>query len=132
MDLLKWTNKIGSNIKKGVSEFFGGTSDIQLWPQKNNIAEFSVAVPGLSKKDIDISIDNDYLIISSKKQYQNEYNDGAWKRKEYGYAAFRKMYPLPENADPDKIKAKMDNGMLHVTIGGMSKPISHRKTIKVA
>ena len=66
---------------------------------------------------MNIEIVDDKLVISSEKQYEKEESEGNWMRKEFGYASFQRVFQLPENSNPDEIKASMNNGLLKITVG---------------
>ena len=78
--------------------------------------EVELSVPGLDKKDVSIEVQNDCLIVSSKKEYRNETKDKQYSRREYAYTAFRRVFKLPQNADIDRIKASMKNGILSIRV----------------
>lgn len=82
---------------------------------KNFVVE--VAAPGLTKKDFKVELDNDTLTISSEKEMSNEDSNEQFKRKEFSYSSFKRVFTLPENmTDGDKIKATYDSGILSVNI----------------
>ncbi|MFW5726740.1 MAG: Hsp20/alpha crystallin family protein, partial [bacterium] len=62
---------------------------------KNKAFEVSVALPGMEKKDVQIEVEGDCLVISSQKQFTKEEGEGRWMRREYGYASFQRIFQLP-------------------------------------
>jgi len=98
---------------------------------ENKAFEVSVALPGLDKKDVKIEIQNDCLIISSEKKYENEEKNKNWIRREYGYASFQRMFQLPESADQDKVQAEMKNGVLLIKVAKKKDYIENKKQIAV-
>ena len=85
---------------------------------KQSEADFSLelAIPGLGKDDIKISIDKDLLTISSEIEKKDEEKDenGKYTRREFSYHAFKRSFTLPETVDTDKIGAKFENGVLYL------------------
>ena len=78
-----------------------------------------VAAPGLTKQDFKIELDQNLLTISSEKSNQSEEGgeDEKFSRKEFSYQSFRRTFNLQKDVvDIDKIQAKYDNGLLHLTI----------------
>ena len=78
-----------------------------------------VAAPGLTKDDFKIKIvDDDQLQISFEKKEETEERDkkGNYLRREFSYTNFLRTLLLPDNVDKDKISAKTENGVLHITI----------------
>lgn len=80
--------------------------------------EVEVAAPGMNKKDFKVELDGNTLIISSEKTNQKEENEGErYTRKEFSYQSFQRTFTLQKDVvDIDKIKAKYENGLLHLTI----------------
>lgn len=72
-----------------------------------------VAVPGYDKKDININVDEDQLIISSERE---EINDLNFKIREFNYGTFTRKFRLPEDVDADSITASFKDGVLSISI----------------
>ena len=80
--------------------------------------EVEMAAPGMKKDDFRIELDGNMLTISSERQHQQEEKDGEkYSRKEFSYQSFYRTFQLPkEVVDADKINARYENGVLHLTI----------------
>lgn len=74
--------------------------------------KIELAAPGLEKKDFDINIEKDQLIISVKKEITNEVNDDKFTRKEFNYTSFSRSFYLPKGVKKDKISAVYEDGIL--------------------
>ncbi|KAF9594642.1 hypothetical protein IFM89_034264 [Coptis chinensis] len=70
-------------------------------------------MPGLSKEDVKVSIDDDMLIIQGEKKKQ-ENGDDSWSRQSYN--TFNTRLRLPDNCDKENIKGELKNGVLFITI----------------
>ena len=69
--------------------------------------------------DFNIRIDeNDNLVVSmEKKEEKNEdKKEGRYLRREFSYSKFQQTMVLPENAEKEKIEAKVENGVLNIII----------------
>ncbi len=77
----------------------------------------NIPIPGFDKKDVNIEVQNGYLVISSDKEREKNEQNTNWLRKEYSFSSFKRVLHLPENADADNIKAKMRNGILILKVG---------------
>ena len=78
-----------------------------------------VAAPGLTRDDFKIKIvDDDQLQISFEKKEESEERDkkGNYLRREFSYTNFLRTLLLPDNVDKEKISAKAENGVLHISI----------------
>ncbi|NOY96235.1 MAG: Hsp20/alpha crystallin family protein [Chlorobi bacterium] len=140
MKLFKWKSDIKPTFPNIIEKFFGKKITDGVAPDENvatlpsvNISdankafEVDIALPGLDKKDVKIEIQDNCLVVSSEKQYEKEDKDKNWIRREYGYASFQRMFELPENVDENKVKAKMKNGVLSISI---AKKKGHESNIK--
>lgn len=80
--------------------------------------KLDVAAPGMQKGDFKLNYDNGRLTISSEKKEEKEEKDGnTVTRREFSYQSFQRSFTVPENViNADKITAKYDNGILHVTL----------------
>lgn len=79
--------------------------------------EVEVAAPGMEKKDFNITLDNNLLTISSEKQQTDESKEENYTRREFSYQSFQRSFELPKDVvDEDKINARYENGVLHLTI----------------
>lgn len=95
--------------------------------------KIELAAPGMAKKDFKVSVENGVLNISAEKEEEMKEEKKNYTRREYSYNSFSRSFRLPENCLPEKIDAKYDNGILHLSIPKkeltVSKPV---KEIKVA
>jgi HSP20 family protein len=83
-----------------------------------------VAAPGLTKEDFKINVDSDdNLVISMEKKMNNDEKDkktGRYLRREFSYSKFEQCMILPDDVNKDKIEAKVENGILNVTLPKVS------------
>jgi len=73
-------------------------------------------VPGVDSKDIDVTMENEMLIIKGERNWADEEHRENYKRVERAYGTFYRRFSLPDTADPEGIKAKCKDGVLEVTI----------------
>ena len=79
--------------------------------------EVEVAAPGLDKNDFKVTLDGNLLTISSEKQNQHTTDEENFTRREFSYQSFQRSFELPKNVvDEDKITARYENGLLHLSI----------------
>ena len=83
---------------------------------KENSDAFIVdmAVPGLSKSDFNIDLDNQLLSISTEIKEDHEQKDENYTRREFGYSSFKRTFNLPESVNEDQINAKYEEGILSI------------------
>ena len=75
-----------------------------------------VAAPGMDKKDFNVDVQNNMLVISSEKESKDEDKDDNYLRREFSYTSFQRSFSIPETVDAENIKAKYDNGVLYVEL----------------
>jgi len=75
-----------------------------------------VELPGLTEKDIELKVEKDMLVISSKKEETKEEEKKEYVRKERRSYSFYRSFTLPENVKPDKIEASFKNGLLVISL----------------
>ena len=81
--------------------------------------DVELAAPGLTKEDFQVHVDEDNnLVINMEKKADNheKKQHGRYLRREFSYEKFQQMLTLPEDAEADKIEAKVEHGVLNVHI----------------
>jgi HSP20 family protein len=86
--------------------------------EKQDEYVIELAAPGLNKKDFNVDVQNNVLVVSSEKEDKNEEKDKKdnFLRREFSYSSFQRSFSLPEGVNAYDIKAKHENGVLYVTI----------------
>lgn len=84
------------------------------WDMMENESELRMRfdIPGLSKEDVKVSIEDDLLVIKAEKESKEE--EDSWSSR--GYSSYSTRLYLPDNCETDKIKAELKNGVLNITI----------------
>lgn len=77
-----------------------------------------VAAPGMNKEDFNIHLnENQELVITVEKNSQDEQKEEKkYLRREFSYTKFQQAFQLPDNVDKEKIGAKVENGVLEITL----------------
>lgn len=78
--------------------------------------EVSIEVPGMAEGDIGIELEGDSLFVHGEKQEQTEEKDRYYYRVERSFGRFERVLTLPADADPDGIRARLENGVLVIRI----------------
>jgi HSP20 family protein len=73
-------------------------------------------LPGVSEKDVEVSISGDMLTLKGEKKAEKEEKDENWHRIERRYGSFHRSFSLPSEVDAEKIVASYKNGVLTVTL----------------
>lgn len=81
--------------------------------------EIEVAAPGMTKEDFDIKVvNNNQLLVTmeKKKEQKEDKKEGRYLRREFSYTRFQQAMILPEDAEKEKIEAKVEHGVLTIGI----------------
>ena len=85
--------------------------------------------PGMEKKEFDLQVIDDVLIVSGEKRIQRERTEGRYHVKECAYGRFERAIGLPDEVDSDKAQADYKNGILRIELPKSAN--KRRKRIKV-
>jgi len=88
-------------------------------------------LPGMSEKDIDLSLSGDTLVIRGEKNEEKEDKDRSYRYSERSYGYFSRSIPLPRRVDADKVSASFGKGVLTITLPKSSAAMEERKKISV-
>lgn len=89
-------------------------------------------LPGFTKDDITIELEDNRLTIRAKRDEQLEHKDEArnYLRKERRYGEFVRSFYV-DNIKQDEIRAKLENGVLRVKLPKLEPSKPQRKTIDI-
>jgi HSP20 family protein len=73
-------------------------------------------LPGIEKNNIDITMDENSLTIKAKNGSDTREQKGDYYRCEISQSAFTRSVALPGEVDPATAKAKLQDGILEVTL----------------
>jgi HSP20 family protein len=73
-------------------------------------------VPGVAEKDLDIAVHNGVLTVSGSRSAEERKEGESYALYERQYGSFSRSFALPDMADGERIEAKLDNGVLTLTV----------------
>jgi HSP20 family protein len=73
-------------------------------------------LPGLTKDEVEVTVEDGFLIVKGERKEEKEEKGKEYYRTECSYGSFYRRVPLPEEVDPEKIAAKVHDGVLEVTV----------------
>lgn len=82
--------------------------------ETENAIELDAELPGLTKKDIELSVENNVLTLSGERRFENEENRDSYHRVERGYGKFTRSFTLQGTVDREKVQAKFKDGVLTI------------------
>ncbi|QOG24049.1 Hsp20 family protein [Bradyrhizobium sp. SEMIA] len=112
-----------------------GQNGAQLVPkveisENDRAIEVSAEMPGLERKDVEISIDDDMLTIRGEKKIEDDKTDKNVQHSERSYGVFLRVLQLPPGIDPSSVQATMSNGVLKISIPKPAKPEPKKIEVK--
>ena len=104
---------------------------------KENKDEYDIelAAPGTTKDDFNVNLDNDGNLVikmEHKDDKKDENKKEHYLRREFSYSNYEQALTLPEDVEKDKIEAKVNNGVLHITLPRTHEAEKETKRIEVA
>lgn len=78
--------------------------------------ELTAELPGMTEKDIELSLSNDILTLKGEKKVEREERKRDWYYAERSYGTFQRAFRLPGEVLADKIQAQFKDGVLTVML----------------
>jgi HSP20 family protein len=124
MTLVKWDPfRDLANLHQRMSTQVGGTHDsFGAWAPPVDIYEkgddlvIRAELPGVDKKEIDINVEDNRLIIQGERTRDTEFDEKSAYRLERTFGSFVRSFMLPKTVDAGKISATYVNGVLEITL----------------
>jgi HSP20 family protein len=120
---------IGREFDSALGRFFSGDMPGDGGQRRAIMAPFGVDiredqdhlyieadVPGFKKDEVDITLENNTLTITAEHKDQGEQKQGDWLLNERRYTRFQRSFTLPPTIDEQSVDARLDDGVLKVTL----------------
>ena len=94
-----------------------------------------VAAPGIKKEWCRVSLNEEgnlCIAIENKMEHKEEDKKQHYLRREFSYTNYQQNYSLPEDVVKDKISARVQDGILTVTLPKQEKEAKVSKSIEVS
>ena len=111
-------------------EVYNFTPRTRITEDKDNFY-ITMEISGIPREDINISLENDTLIISGVKKQQTKSEDTNLIMNEIYYGEFSRSFNLSDDIKKDAIEAEFRDGVLNITLPKVEKAKSIIKKIKV-
>jgi HSP20 family protein len=115
------------------SEGWGDVFFDRLWPEwrrdlgeewtpavnfyeKDGSYHLTADLPGMSKEEISVTVENGYLTLSGRKESSKEEKDANYYMKETRSGSFARTFKLPGDVHEDKVDATYKDGVLSVVL----------------
>ena len=109
-DLLSWDPFFASRPASAFSPAF----EVK---ETNDAFVVRADLPGVVDHELDIGVHNSVLTVSGSRQADERSEGESYALYERQFGSFSRSFALPDTADGERIEAKLDNGVLTLTIG---------------
>ena len=89
---------------------------VDIFEDANQEIVLRAELPGLSKEDIDVRVENNTLTLKGERKHESEVKQEQYHRIERTFGSFSRTFTLPPTVDANRINAEYRNGVLTVTL----------------
>ena len=107
-----WMPSLYEPVKKAtqkIADWFAPRSDAAV---TQTAYEIAMELSGVNKEDIDITVQDNMLIVTGEKHFEREESTKNYLFSEREFGAFQRAFKIPADADPSAIGADFSNGVL--------------------
>jgi len=114
----------------GLESFSGfGRADVY---EKDGALIYATELPGMKKKDLEVKIHDDKLVIRGEVKRDESIDRENYFRMGRRYGRFQRAFPVPtENLETSKIKAQFEDGILRVSIPLKESIVEKKKPLEI-
>jgi HSP20 family protein len=78
--------------------------------------ELTLDLPGIEPDAVDVTVEDSTLTVSGTREFRSDVSEENFRRVERRYGSFTRSVVLPPTADPERIQANFDKGVLSVVV----------------
>ena len=93
--------------------------------------EVAIDLPGFKKEDVAIELENGYLTITASKGLDKDEDQTGYIRRERWSGKSSRTFYVGECVRGEDIKAKMEDGILTMTVPKEQRQLPHKNTIMI-
>ena len=113
------------------SEKDGGFSPKVNVSEDHKNVDVSVELPGMNKKDIEVSLKENILTIKGEKNTEKEEKKKDYYHVERSYGKFQRSIKLPAEVEDDKVDASFKDGILNIRLPKTAKAQEKGRLIEI-
>ena len=98
---------------------------------RGNEIRVTAELPGVGETDVEVTLDDDMLIIAGEKRQEEEVDEGGMRLVERAFGRFRRAIQLPFAPDPNQLDAQFREGVLTITIPKNAEQRNKQRRIEV-
>jgi HSP20 family protein len=88
---------------------------VNVW-EDNDAFHVEVEVPGLTQEQVQVAVTNKNQLTLQGERLPEDAGKGRWHRRERGFGRFQRVLKLPAPVNAEQVEAKLENGLLLLTL----------------
>ena len=105
---------------------------VDVYETDDHALVVSAELPGVDRKDVTVSLENDVLTIAGDRKIDTEIDRERWYRSERTFGTFRRSFTVPRTVDPGAVTAEHKDGTLRVRLPLKEEAKPQRITVTAA
>lgn len=123
MTLVRWDPfRDLMNLQQRLANPYGSGDSYGTWVPPVDIFEkgddlvIRAEIPGVEKDEIEISVEENRLVLRGERKRENEFDEEGAYRLERSFGGFMRSFSLPRTVDSTRISAGYKNGVLEIKL----------------
>jgi HSP20 family protein len=136
MAIVRWSDpfrefaQLQDRLSRALNDTYGRSDDdlltsgawmppVDIYQNGDHEVVLKAELPGMTREDIDITVDNGTLTLKGEKKFsaeEPEVKDEQFHRVERRYGNFSRAFSLPRTVDATKVAADYKNGVLTIRL----------------
>ncbi|MBP2675234.1 MAG: Molecular chaperone (small heat shock protein) [Deltaproteobacteria bacterium] len=129
MTIVRWWETFGPAMAQADHPVGTWSPAVDIFETDQEIV-LQVEVPGVSKEQIHVEVDNGTLLLRGERKIEKEVKEENYHRVERAYGVFQRSFSLPDTVDPEKVRAELKDGLLELRLG--KRELAKPKQIQVS
>jgi HSP20 family protein len=101
---------LGSDGRPGLAVSFPA---LNVWQDEGTVYA-EAELPGMELNDLEIFVTGGNQLTIKGERKQPKLDKGTWHRQERGFGSFARVVSLPVDVNPDRVEARLVNGVLTI------------------
>jgi HSP20 family protein len=99
--------------------------------ESDNSYDIAVELPGMTEKDIELTVSDDSLTLKGEKKAEREEKKKNYHVSERSYGSFQRTFRVPNGVDQNKVEAAYSKGVLNISLPKTEMAKSNQRSIEV-
>jgi len=127
----RWFDDIPTRLQQAGNFRFPISSPAIDMTETDDSYQLTAELPGIDPEDVEISVTDGMLLITGEKREERNETERDYSYSERSYGRFEREIALPSDADTSAIKAKVNKGVLAISMPKDKSSESRKQQIPV-